>query len=205
MEPSHLTGRDLCASPSSRLGIDCFCGFVPYGSYRNLPTGLGPPHTSRVRLTLTLVRYPISCSEQSHHTGTGMLTRFPIDYALRPRLRGPTHPERINLAQEPSGITVCRVSHPFDRYSFQHLSLPMKLQHVPYRHVLRRSIGNAPLPICKSTDPAASVPGFESRLHYRRRFTRLVSYYAFFKWWLLLSQHPSCQCALTSFPTKSGT
>ena len=31
--------------------------------------------------------------------------------------------------------------------------------------------------------------------------TRLVSYYAFFKGWLLLSQPPSCLCLPTSFPT----
>src|SRR5699024_12637629 len=39
-------------------------------------------------------------------------------------------------------------------------------------------------------------------LHFRRRITRLVSYYALFKWWLLLSQHPSCLCNSTSFSTS---
>ena len=29
-------------------------------------------------------------------------------------------------------------------------------------------------------------------VHFRRRVTRPVSYYALFKWWLLLSQHPGC-------------
>lgn len=38
-------------------------------------------------------------------------------------------------------------------------------------------------------------------LHFRRRATRPVSYYALFKWWLLLSQHPGCLCSSTSFPT----
>ena len=38
-------------------------------------------------------------------------------------------------------------------------------------------------------------------LHFRRGFTRLVSYYAFFKGWLLLSQPPSCLSAPTSFNT----
>jgi len=38
-------------------------------------------------------------------------------------------------------------------------------------------------------------------LHLTRRPTRLVSYYAFFKGWLLLSQPPSCLCLPTSFPT----
>ena len=38
-------------------------------------------------------------------------------------------------------------------------------------------------------------------LHLPRRTTRSVSYYAFFKWWLLLSQHPDCFSLPTSFPT----
>ena len=33
----------------------------------------------------------------------------------------------------------------------------------------------------------------------RRRISRWVSCYAFFKWWLLLSQHPHCQRNFTSF------
>jgi hypothetical protein len=47
---------------------------------------------------------------------------------------------------------------------------------------------------------AASVHGL-APLHLPRRPTRLVSYYAFFKGWLLLSQPPSCLCLPTSFPT----
>jgi hypothetical protein len=38
--------------------------------------------------------------------------------------------------------------------------------------------------------------------HLRRRSARLVSYYALFKWWLLLSQHPSCHSRMTSSRTK---
>ena len=40
-------------------------------------------------------------------------------------------------------------------------------------------------------------------LHFRRKAARPVSYYALFKWWLLLSQHPGCLGGLTSFPTES--
>ena len=40
--------------------------------------------------------------------------------------------------------------------------------------------------------------------HYRRQIPRSVSYYALFKWWLLLSQHPDCHGNLTSFRTKQG-
>ncbi len=35
--------------------------------------------------------------------------------------------------------------------------------------------------------------------HLRRKTTRPVSYYALFKWWLPLSQHPGCLCSFTSF------
>ena len=38
--------------------------------------------------------------------------------------------------------------------------------------------------------------------HLRRRFTRWVSYYALFKWWLPLSQHPHCLRKSTSFSTQ---
>ena len=40
--------------------------------------------------------------------------------------------------------------------------------------------------------------------HFRRRATRLVSCYAMFKWWLPLSQHPSCKRDPTSFVTEHG-
>jgi hypothetical protein len=38
--------------------------------------------------------------------------------------------------------------------------------------------------------------------HLRRYSTRPVSYYALFKWWLLLSQHPGCLGRITSSRTK---
>ena len=54
------------------------------------------------------------------------------------------------------------------------------------------------------------VRGFGSSLspdHFRRNNARPVSYYALFKWWLLLSQHPGCLRVVTSFTTEraSGT
>ena len=39
-------------------------------------------------------------------------------------------------------------------------------------------------------------------LYYRRKTVELVSCYAFFKGWLLLSQPPSCLNSFTSLPTK---
>jgi hypothetical protein len=44
--------------------------------------------------------------------------------------------------------------------------------------------------------------GMLSPVHYRRRTPRPVSYYALFKWWLLLSQHPGCHGNPTSFRTE---
>src|SRR5204863_8818606 len=38
--------------------------------------------------------------------------------------------------------------------------------------------------------------------HLRRCCARPVSYYALFKWWLLLSQHPGCLSTTTSFRTE---
>ena len=41
-----------------------------------------------------------------------------------------------------------------------------------------------------------------SPANFRHKSTRLVSYYALFKWLLLLSQHPSCLSTFTSFITQ---
>ena len=50
--------------------------------------------------------------------------------------------------------------------------------------------------------PAASVSGWIPD-HLRRHSARPVSYYALFKWWLLLSQHPGCLSRTTSYRTES--
>ncbi len=39
-------------------------------------------------------------------------------------------------------------------------------------------------------------------VHYRHPTARSVSYYALFKWWLLLSQHPDCHSNWTSLVTQ---
>jgi len=38
--------------------------------------------------------------------------------------------------------------------------------------------------------------------HLRRYSARPVSFYALFKWWLLLSQHPGCLSRITSYRTE---
>src|ERR1700741_2857213 len=64
----------------------------------------------------------------------------------------------------------------------------------------------------RRTERSSTTVGFDSNdpqlrlsacapLHLPRRTTRSVSYYAFFKGWLLLSQPPDCLCLPTSFST----
>jgi hypothetical protein len=60
---------------------------------------------------------------------------------------------------------------------------------------------NALLPSATEvTDPQLRYHAL-APLHLRRKDARPVSYYAFFKGWLLLSQPPGCLCIFTSFPT----
>jgi hypothetical protein len=66
---------------------------------------------------------------------------------------------------------------------------------VPLRPYVQRS------PTVALLLPAASASRL-SPVHYRRRTPRPVSYYALFKWWLLLSQHPGCPRGSTSFRTE---
>ena len=56
-----------------------------------------------------------------------------------------------------------------------------------------------------TTAPCGAIRSIGSRFspdHFRRGITRLVSCYALFKWWLPLSQHPSCLRNLTSLVTE---
>ena len=88
-------------------------------------------------------------------------------------------------------------SHPSYRYSHRH-------SHCSALQLSFRSTFNAlstlPYRLDIKSNPAVSVLCL-APIHFRRRITRLVSYYALFKGWLLLSQPPSCLCDSTSFPT----
>lgn len=118
-----------------------------------------------------------------------------IAYASRPRLR-----PRLTLG----GRTFPRKPWAFDggdshssfRYSYRHSHF-QSLQH-PFRCAF-----NAPgtLPYHDPEGSSATSVLCLAPLHFRRSATRPVSYYALFKWWLLLSQHPGCLGNATSFPT----
>src|SRR5262249_62285403 len=62
-----------------------------------------------------------------------------------------------------------------------------------------------PLTQRRSATSARRFGAWLSPVHYRRRTPRPVSYYALFKWWLLLSQHPGCRRSPTSFRTEQGS
>ena len=106
------------------------------------------------------------------------INTLPISYAFQPRLRGRLTPGRLPLPGKP-WVYGERVFHPFYRYSCQH-------NHFSTVHrALRLRLHLAPL-------------------HFRRRIIRPVSYYAFFKRWLLLSQRPGCLNNSTTFTTEHG-
>ena len=66
-------------------------------------------------------------------------------------------------------------------------------------------ISHTALPYPCTDTQAGTSYGFGIQLipgNFRRRHARPVSYYALFKWWLLLSQHPGCLRTPTSLLTE---
>ena len=121
-----------------------------------------------------------------------------IGCAVRPHLRS-----RLSLGGRPFPRNPCPYgeedSHFFYRYSCRHPHF-YALHHsfrygfsacrtLPYQRNLQSKFQSAASVIDLSPD------------HFRRIVTRPVSYYALFKWWLLLSQHPGCFGNSTSFAT----
>ena len=128
----------------------------------------------------------------------GNINPIPIDYGFRPRLRGRLTLRGLTLRRNPWTFGD-RVSHSVYRYSCQH-------SHFRYlQHTLRYTftgLRNAPLPRALACTSAASVHGFSPvTFSAQDGLSRPVSYYAFFKGWLLLSQPPGCLGLPTSFPT----
>ena len=125
--------------------------------------------------------------------GTGISACFPSTTPFGLAL-GPDLPR----ADEPSpgilGLPVCRIL-----TCISLLTPAFSLPCCPYPlAMILLPACNAPLPYVSIS--AASVSGL-APVHFRRRATRLVSCYALFKGWLLLSQPPSCPCVPTSFST----
>ena len=137
----------------------------------------------------------------SRSAGGGILTPFPSAAAFALALGARLTLRGITLRRNPWTFGV-RVSHPHLRYSCQHSH---------FRCLHRRSragfvgLRNAPLPRAPRF-PLRHTRSFGAWLEPRYIFgagqlDRPVSYYAFFKGWLLLSQPPGCLGRPTSFPT----
>ncbi len=147
---------------------------------------------------------PLQSNKQEPYTAFVTSSRLrninliPIDYGCRPRLRGRLTLRGLTLRRNPWAFGD-RVSHSVCRYSCQH-SRFRYLQHA-LRHTFA-GLRNAPLLRAIARTPASSVYGFSPvTFSARDGLSRPVSYYAFFKGWLLLSQPPGCLGLPTSFPT----
>ena len=142
--------------------------------------------------TPNLLRPPIAVTR-----GAGILTSFPstTPFGLALGADSPCVDERC--ARKPWAFGV-EAFHPHYRYSCQH-------SHFRYLQQTFQStfigLRNAPLPRTPKCASQASVYRL-APLNLPRRPTRPVSYYAFFKGWLLLSQPPGCLCLPTSFSTE---
>ena len=140
-----------------------------------------------------LLRHPIAVI-----SGTGILTCFPstTPFGLALGVDSPCADERCagNLGLSARGIfTPFIVTHVSIRTSDTSTLLSSTASQA-YRTLLYRATHRGVLhPQLRYTVLAP--------LHLPRRPTRPVSYYAFFKGWLLLSQPPGCLGLPTSFPT----
>ena len=168
---------------SSRLRIDPpdLPGAPPYPLKPGLPIPDWP----------SLLRPPLAI-----RASTGLLTGFPstTPFGLALGADSPCADERCagNL-----GLSACG---PFTRIIVTHVSIRTSdTSRAPYR---------APSPAYRTLPYHASkrirsfgIP-LQAPVNLPRRPTRPVSYYAFFKGWLLLSQPPGCLGLPTSFPTE---
>ena len=126
------------------------------------------------------------------------INQLPIDYAFQPRLRDRLTLGRLALPRKPR-VYGERVFHPFYRYLCQHKHFSSVQLALQLTFCRKRTL---PYHVCKHTSKA-SAPCL-APLHFRRKIIRPVSYYAFFKRWLLLSQRPGCIYDFTTFATEHG-
>ena len=150
-----------------------------------------------------MIQKPIQSNKDRQHLTFVTSGRFrnihliPIDYGSRPHLRGRLTLRGLTLRRNPWTFGD-RVSHSVCRYSCQHSHFRYLQKGSPrfLRRLTERS-ATAHINMHPQLRWVALAP-----LHLRRRISiRPVSYYAFFKGWLLLSQPPGCFGIPTSFPT----
>ena len=125
-----------------------------------------------------------------------IINLFPIDYGFHPHLRGRLTLGRLPLPRKP-WVYGEYVFHIFYRYSCQHnhfttVHVVFQQPFFPWRTL------PYPFPYEKVKASASCL----APLHFRRGVIRPVSYYAFFKRWLLLSQRPGCLNDSTTLTTE---
>ena len=134
-------------------------------------------------------------------TRPGNINPVPIDYGFRPRLRGRLTLRGLAWRRNPWTFGVS-VSH---THLATHVSILTSDTSSGPRGSAFNGLRNAPLPHTtpsRSGTSAASVHGFSPVTSSAQAgLFRPVSYYAFFKGWLLLSQPPGCFGLPTSLPT----
>src|SRR5437868_5603477 len=134
------------------------------------------------------------------HARCWNINQLPIDYGFRPRLRGRLTLRRLTLRKETLGFRRAGLS-PALSLLMSAFALPIPPADLSI-HLQRRTERSSTAQTSRRTfAPRASVHGL-APLNLPRRPTRPVSYYAFFKGWLLLSQPPGCLCLSTSFTTE---
>ena len=161
------------------------------------------PHVLRYLLARSLTFHVLHLAYAFHCKPAAPLRpksihRVTLAFSVTPSLalrvqEFPTYPGRTNLPLESLGFR-CAGFSPASRYSHRH-----SLFHALHRSFRYGFHVHATLPY-HPYESAASVSCL-APVHFRRRVTRLVSCYALFKGWLLLSQPPSCLCIPTSFST----
>ena len=172
------------------------------GSTTSLASLLTPHHaqafSARICLCTTLHAYTCSsirmlaCPSVSLHLLKQLLPVLeyqPVVHLLRslPRIRSRLTLRRRSLLRNPYAFGG-KDSHLSFRYSYQHSHFPQVHRTFQFDFY---PMGTLPYPVYFTYTATASVSYF-SPGNLRRRVSRPVSYYALFKWWLLLSQHPGC-------------
>ena len=205
--PSHSPLELFSPADSRRLGA---------GRSPPSPSGLGgpvrPPTPLDGRST-----WPLVLRSSVPRVGTHATRAGPESSPARRRLRlwglalGPASPCADRHGAGTLGLPVSKVFTWIRAYSFRHPHFPPL--HRGVTPGLPRD-GNAPLPLklpltarACALGRAAPRPRFGGPLnpdHSRRVHAGLVSCYALFQGWLLLSQPPSCHGTDTSFAILSG-
>ena len=157
---------------------------------------MSPAHHDQRAGSPVLLRHPF---------GDNVLRRFrnfnlmSIIYAFRPRLRNRLTLSGLPLLEETLDLRRERFPRSFSLLNPE-LSLLLRpaVLTVGLQPMAERSSTKTPP---RGGKPSIASVACLSPVNCRRRIARTVSYYALFKWWLLLSQHPGCLGDSTSLTT----